>query len=204
MINEEFKGVIIDFVARAEEIPNLVGIILFGSAVTGEVSRKSDIDLLLVFDCEHNPEVGEESRVAHRIASDILSKYDLPYSFSFVMINQRRMEGTEPDFLWNMARTGILIWGRPRDLLVKEPLPSLEPLLLISYSLKGLREKDRRGLLRALYSYKKRRAGSLIDKKEEKLAPGVILIRGEKLEEVKNIFAKFGLQNYSVKRLWGH
>ncbi len=32
----------------AEEIPNLVGIILFGSAVTGEVSRKSDIDLLLV------------------------------------------------------------------------------------------------------------------------------------------------------------
>lgn len=67
------------------------------------------------------------------------------------------MAGIEPDFLWNIAREGILIWGKPGDLLLREPLASLEPLLLISYSLKGLRE--------------------------EKLAPGVILIRGEKLEE---------------------
>ena len=85
MIDEKLRQPIIDFVDRAGEIPNLIGVVLFGSAVTGNISKKSDIDLLLVFDTDHNPEVGEEAKIAREIASNISIKHDLPYPFSFTV-----------------------------------------------------------------------------------------------------------------------
>ena len=85
MIPEKLKLPIIDFVSRAKEIPNLKVVVLFGSAVMGEFHKKSDIDLLLLFDTKHNPEIGKEGETAHKIASDVLSAHYLPNSFSFVM-----------------------------------------------------------------------------------------------------------------------
>lgn len=202
MIYEKFKKPIIEFIEQAEEIPNLVGVILFGSAVTGDVSKKSDIDLLLVFDCEHNPELGEESKIALKISSEIAVKEKMDCSFSFVFYNQRNPKEIDPDFLWNVSKEGKLIWGRTSILLGKGTHQILQPLMIVKYSLKGLKEKERRTLLRVLYG--KRKTGILINKKEEKLGPGTILIKAEKFDHLKEIFEKFGVKHYSVKRLWGH
>ena len=84
MIEERFKLPVIDFVSRADEIPNLVGVVLYGSAVTGDISKKSDIDLLLLFDCDHDPELGREASIAHGISSDVSLKHDLAFPLSFV------------------------------------------------------------------------------------------------------------------------
>lgn len=203
MIEEKFKKPLMDFVDRANEIPNLVGVILFGSVATGDVSKKSDIDLLLVFDCEHNPELGKESKIAVKIASDISQKYDMVHSFSFVMVNQRKMEEIEPDFLWNVSKEGILIRAKPEEIISKKPLPSLEPFILISYSTKELSQKNKRSLLRRLFGYNKNGTG-LIDKKKEKLGPGTLLVRAEKLEKLKNIFDTYEVKDYRVKKIWGH
>ncbi|MCU0290309.1 MAG: nucleotidyltransferase domain-containing protein, partial [Acidobacteria bacterium] len=86
-IYEPFKVPLIDFIEKARSIPNLIGVILFGSAVTGDVSKKSDIDLLLVTQSDHNPELGEESVAAHRITSEISKKYDLEHPFSLTFFN---------------------------------------------------------------------------------------------------------------------
>ena len=199
MIDERFKLPIIDFIDRAKEIPNLVGIVLFGSAVTGDISKKSDIDLLLIFDSDHNPEIGMESEIAHRIASDISLKRDLTHPFSFVFVNQRNMKEIELDFLWNVVRDGILIWGRAEDVIMRRDHPSLEPMVLIRYSMKELSEKDKRRLLRYLYSSKR----SMVDKKTERLGPGTLLLKAEKFDGVKDVMDSFGIR-YSVRKIWGH
>jgi len=199
MIPEKFKLPLIDFVDKASTIPNLEGVVAFGSAVTGDVSKKSDIDLLLVFDVDHNPEVGKEAKLSHEIASSISIKYDLPYPFSFVFVNKANMKDTESDFLWEVTKEGIVIWGKPQDILMKKPHPSLEPLVLIRYSVKRLNEKNRRKILRWLYTSKKK----IIDKKNEKLGPGVLLIKAKKFKEIKKVFDEFAVK-YSVKKFWGH
>ena len=195
---EKLKLLLIDFADNASKIPNLAGVILFGSAVTGDISKKSGIDLLLVFDTDHNPELGEEVKIAHEIASNISVKYDLPYPFSFVFVNKGNMGEMEPDFLWSVIKEGVVIWRKPQDILMKAPHPSLEPSILIQYSVKELNEKNKRKILRWLYTSKKR----IIEKRKEKLGPGVLLIKAEKFEEIKKVFDKFDVK-YSIKRFWG-
>lgn len=204
-IAEIFKPAIIDFIARASEIPNLTGAILFGSALTGNISPKSDIDILLLFNCAHNPEVGEEMKTAVRIAGEICSKHGLPHSFSFVVVNSQTIKEVDADFLWNISRESIVIWGLPENILSRKPHSSLEPLLLVTYSVNGLLEKNRRGVFRALYgqTYKGRRQW-LIDKENERLGPGTFLVSAHKLDAIKKVFDNFGVKKYSIKKLWGH
>lgn len=199
MIDERFKLPIVDFMDRAHEIPNLVGIVLFGSGVTGDVSKKSDIDLLMVFTCDHNPEIGEEATIARRIASEISLKYDLRYPFSFTFINQKRMKDVDPDFLWSVANEGILIWGQPNGIIAQSPHPSLQPLMMIRYVTKGMDTREKRKLLRALYTNK----NNILDKNEERIAPGTILLKAEKLDTVKNLLDRFHVQ-YSMKKIWSY
>jgi predicted nucleotidyltransferase len=195
-IYEEFKEPLIDFIERAKEIPNLIGVILFGSAITGDVSKKSDIDLLLVTKSESNPETGEESKIVHSITNEISKKFNLEQSFSITFYNLNQKD-TEPDFLWEVAKEGIVIWAKPELILNIDIDKKLKPKLICSYSLKDLKEKDKRALIRKLYESK----SSLINEKE-KIAPGVFIIDAEKEPLIDNLFKKFNLKNYSIKKVW--
>lgn len=199
MIVEEFKLPLMDFVERADEIPNLLSVVLFGSVVKGDVSKKSDIDILLLFDADHNPELGKEAEIARKIASEISVKHDLKHPFSFTFVNQRSIEDMDPDFLWNVVREGVLIWNRLEDEVMKEPHPFLEPMVLVKYTTRDLEEKNKRKLLRKLYSSKKR----LINKDKERLGQGVLLTSAAKFDELKDLLDAIGV-SYSVKKIWSH
>ena len=109
------------------------------------------------------------------------------------------MEEIDADFLWTVAKEGMIIWGKPQELLMKTPHPSLKPVMLIQYSTKSLDEKDKRKLLRWLYTSKQKR----INKNKEKIGPGVLLIEAQKFDELKKIFDMFNL-TYSIKKIWSH
>ena len=198
MIPEEIKLPLIDFADKISKMPDLIGVIIFGSVVTGDMSKKSDVDILLVFDTDHDPEMGKEAKIVQNIASGISAKYDMVYPFSFVFVNKKNIGEVESDFLWNVVKEGVVIWGKPQDILMKAPHPSLEPLVLIRYSVKELNERDKRKILRWLYTSKKR----IIGKSKEKWGPGVLLIKASKFEEIKKIFDEFNVK-YSVKKFWG-
>jgi predicted nucleotidyltransferase len=198
-IPEEFKLPLIDFADKVSKITDLKGIILFGSVVTGDMSKKSDIDLLLIFDTDHNPEIGEEAKLIQQTASEISSKYDLAIPFSFVFINKKDINEVDSDFLWNVTKEGVVIWGNPQYILMKTPHPSLEPMILIRYSVKELNERNKRKLLRWLYTSKK----NIIDESKEKWGPGVLLIKAKKYDEIKFLFDEFKVK-YSVKKIWGN
>ena len=195
-IYKDFKIPLMDFVERADEIPNLIGLILFGSAVTGDVSKKSDIDLLLITKSDHNPELGEESNIAHSIASNISKKYDMSHPFSLTFYNIEEKD-IEPDFLWEVSKEGIVIWARTDSVLEKYLKESLKPKLICSYSLKGVEQKDKRGLIRNLYESKSK----LINKKE-KIAPGVLILDAKKEPFIIKIFNKYKVREYTIKKIW--
>ena len=199
MIPKEITYPLLDFVSQADAIPNLTGMILFGSAVTGKMSKKSDIDIVLVFETDHDPETGQEANISHKIASAISVKHDLIFPFSFVFINKNNMKEVDADFLWTIAKEGIIIWGKPNELLMNTPHPSLKPVTLIQYSTKNLDEKDKRKLLRWLYTSKQK----MINKNKEKIGPGVLLVEAQKFDELKKISDMFNL-TYSIKKIWSH
>lgn len=198
MIYKNFKLPLTDFISNAGDIPNLKAVILYGSALSGEVTEKSDIDLLLVFDCTHNPETGPESRAAHEIVGKIVKTHDLVQSFSLNFMNLNQQDETNPDFLWEIAKSGILIWGTPSLIATKVISTALAPKILCRYSLKNLKNKDKRNIIRRLYKNK----SSLLDEKKDKIAPGVILVEAEKFKQIEKLFSEFNLNIYTVKKIW--
>jgi len=140
---------VLAFVQAIRSLPALEAVILFGSAATGEVHKKSDIDLLLLFNADHNPELGDEAKQVHARAGEIERAYELENPFSFVFAN--RGEDVDTDFLWEVARDGLLLYGKPERLLSRDE--HLTPMLIISYDLRELPRKDRVYVERKLYGY---------------------------------------------------
>lgn len=210
-IPEELKNPIIDFVNEADRIPNLKYVILFGSIPKGEVSKKSDIDLFMLFDTDHNPEVGKEMDTCLQISSKISQKYNLSYSFSFVMKNLNDPNDVDTDFLWAISKEGTIIWGMPDAELLREPGKNLEPKSLITYSTKGLGSKEKSAIQRGLFgyrfsqivkdkSYQSEKKG-LIEKKEYKIGDGVFLVPSNMEEKIVEILRK-NKAKYKTTKVW--
>ena len=210
MIPDELRLPIIDFIDKANEIPNLRVAILFGSAVKGEFHKKSDIDILLLFDSIRNPEIGEESKGAHKIASEILSKHDIAHSFSFVMdnINDPHLD---TQFLRMIVNEGLVIWALPEVNILKERHPSMEPATIFSYSLTSLSPKDKMAVHRKLYGYKVEKtvkgkkycneSSGIVGEHGEKLGDGVFMVPSRVSEEVVLAFKERKV-NYKKKDVW--
>jgi len=211
MIPDELMLPIMEFIRRANGIPNLKGAVLFGSAVEGTMTKKSDIDVLLLFNTDHNPELGDEMKAVLNLSGDIAKKFDLPYSFSFVAKNLNDPNDVEPDFLWTVAEKGILIWGKPDLSLMKEVHPSLEAMALVKFSLEGLPGKNRASIRRALYGYRVEKTvkgktyasqrGGLVNKRDYRLTPGVVMVPASLLDQVSEILKKNGAK-FKITRIW--
>jgi predicted nucleotidyltransferase len=176
------------FVDYAKNIPNLRFAVLFGSTVTGEFRHKSDIDILLAFETDHDPEFGPEAEAALDVSAFIASKYDLAHSFSFVYANLRD-PNLDPHFLWQVAKEGIVLWGDPTLFLESMARARAEAWVLITYSTRGLDAATKGALHRYLYGYQvsKRVHGKeyhsarpgVLAGSGRKIAPGVLLVSAQ-------------------------
>ncbi len=179
------------FIDYAQQIPHLRCAVLFGSTVTGEFRKKSDIDILLVFETDHDPEFGPEAEAALRVSSLLADKYDLAHSLSFIYANLRE-PNLDPHFLWQVAKEGIVIWGDPTLLLEAMARTRAEPGLLVTYSTQGLDSATKGALHRTLYGYQvtKRVRGKeyhsarqgLLAQAGRRIAPGALLISAKAAE----------------------
>lgn len=211
VIPDEIKCAIFDFIQRAKEIPNLLSATLFGSVILGDLSRKSDIDISLLFNTDHNPELGEELKTALKIGSEIIKEYQLPHSFSFICTNLRDIGEDEIDFLWNLAKEGIVIWQKENLFLDKHLLKHLTPKVIVSYSFNGLSVKDRSKVHRLLYGYqmKSKTANKiyeitkkgLISGDSKKLGSGTILLTLDVWNEIEKVFDQLKVR-YVKYKIW--
>jgi predicted nucleotidyltransferase len=202
MIPDEIRPALMEFSLRCREIPGLKTAVLFGSAAIGPMSKKSDIDIFLLFDSEGNPETGAEANLVHGMSGEISSRFGLPYPFSFVM--NGREEPVEPSFLRELLKDGIVLFARTRDALAPAKEPFL-PFVLVSYTLKGMRPKEKMALQRALYGYETVRImggkryrnarPGLVGESGKRVGATAFLIPYEKAEETRAIFKRCKCQD---------
>lgn len=211
VIPEIIRPLLGEFIAHADEIPGLVSAILYGSAVRGELHAKSDVDVLLLFDTDHDPELGAEATIAQQIGQTAAWRTHCPYTFSFVINDVKNLRQLDSDYLWNITKEGIVIWSRPQYLLDSHELP-LEPYLIITYDLSKTSPKDKRAVHRALYGYRTRRivAGKvyestslgLVRGKIRRLAAGVILAPANQADKILDALRARGVPTRQTK-VWG-
>lgn len=176
---KQMKAALVDFLLRAYEIPHLERVVLFGSVLEGDINKKSDIDLLLIFDTANNPETGVELKTATKIGIDVLRNYSIENNFSFVVVNARKPSKTDKDFLVDVANKGVVVWQKKGfDFLKKHQ--EMEAQVLFTYSTQNLSSANKRRLLRKIAKTAKLHG--------EKLGKGVILVGKKWTGETEKIF----------------
>lgn len=178
---KQIKAALIDFLLRAHEIPHLEKVILFGSVLEGDVNKKSDIDLLLVFDTANNPETGIELKQATKIGIEVLKNYPIENNFSFVVVNAQQPSKTDKDFLVEIANEGVIIWQKGGFNFLKKHR-EMGSQVIFTYSTQNLSSANKRKLLRKI--------AKTVKLHGEKLGKGVVLVEKKWAEEAEEIFKK--------------
>ncbi|MDP6627247.1 MAG: nucleotidyltransferase domain-containing protein [Methanopyri archaeon] len=167
-MNAEDEKVISTFVEEAKGMPGLQCILLFGSIARGDEDKRSDIDLLLIFD-DPDP----EGRYIGAV-TEIVSRVEQERRIRPVLSN---IVDYDIDFIDNAVREGKVLYGKL--VLTSKRFP-LAPYRLMRFTYTGLSQSERQSLYRALHGYtvKTRRNGKTYESKKEGLIdiPGVIKV----------------------------
>lgn len=175
--------------------PTVRSAALFGSTARGSATEDSDIDLFI----ESEPEREEE--VARSL---YLLGGEFDVRFSPVFFRRKEWQRFDLQFLESIFRQGKVLKGQlprltPLDL-------DLQPLRLVSYQTRGISQRKRAKLLRAIDGYRtvKRVNGKryVVEKKgflEEmggwRVGRGAVIVPEEKIEAFDDL-----LQRYRAKR----
>lgn len=133
-----------ELVIRLARIPTLQALVLFGSYARGEADRRSDIDLLLIFDKRSDIKKSEK---------DLLNMLDEFRELPLVFSKRSQDEISEdPSFFYNVFREGYVLYKRPGTELLSAAIAEEKQTILYSYSLGALAHKQKLRLNAALFT----------------------------------------------------
>lgn len=203
----DIEFIVFELSRKLRKIPTLESVVLFGSAARGEMHKKSDVDILLIFYADHDPEIGDEGRLVHKISGEVEKEYHMDNPFSFVFMN--KMDELDSEFLWEVAKDGVVLYTLPGSILGKEEY--LQPSAFISYTFSNLAAKDKMFVKRKLYGYKVK---SVHDGKEyvnegkgivqeygKKMGRATFLIDASHVDKVLELFQEKKVQ-YKISKIW--
>lgn len=167
-----------EFLKRAtSEFETLTQVILFGSFARGEVDRRSDVDVLLLFG-ERNPErkhLSEVVRMGNKIIDELSTMGEETWNFQFIIAGS--MGELDPAMRRAIIQEGVTLYGKPSP-------ESFRRKVLFTYTLAGKTRSEMVRFNRAL------RMARLIEKKSK----NAILVDDVEEEKVKGILKAFGVQ----------
>jgi len=132
------------FVKNIKNIPHLQCIILFGSMVRNEADKRSDIDILLVFDCEKPKEY----------LSEIISTITSLKPHREIRPTITNLFDYDEEFLQTIMREGKVLWGK---VIVTTNNLLLKPYSLISYNLSNLKPSKKVKISRTIHGYESKK-----------------------------------------------
>lgn len=189
------------------EIDSLDMVILFGSASRDEMHKKSDVDILLLFDTEGDPELDDQGKLVHQIAGEIEKKHNMDNPFSFVFMN--RNEKLDSEFLWEVAKDGIVLYTHPELIIGKKD--NLNPAALISYSFGNIPPKNKMYVKRRLYGYQVKsthkgkeylsKGKGIIEKYGKKMGRATFIIDSKHVDEILDLFTEKKVK-YKLTKIW--
>jgi len=201
------KKAAFELAQKIGEISTLEVVVLFGSAARGEMHKKSDIDILLLFDADHDPELGVEGDLVHKTAGEIEKTHQLENPFSFVFMNKN--DKLDSDFLWEVAKDGIVIFSRPELILGQKE--NLKPAAFISYTFQDIPARDKMYVKRKLYGYKVKsihrgkeylsEGKGIVQEHGKKMGRATFLIDAPYVDDILNLFQERNVK-YKISKVW--
>lgn len=168
-----------EIVASIKTVNGVIGIILFGSVARGEADECSDIDLLVLFEDEDKMR-RNEWEVTRRIAPNIFAQS--------ICVCPSTLKRMNPVFIQSVFEEGIILYMR-YPWVLKSRLANAVWFLLVTYSLKGLSQKEKQSVDYKLFGrvIGRHSYSGLVEKCGGKhLGRGCLLIPKENAETVLN------------------
>jgi len=138
------KKLIEKFIEKTKNMPNLECIVLFGSMARDEADKRSDIDLLLVFN-EENP----KSHI-----SEIMSIITTLKPHREIRPTVTNLTDYDEEFLQTVLREGDVLWGK---ILITTDHLLLKPFRLVSYDISALKSSKKVKVSRLIYGYQSKK-----------------------------------------------
>ncbi|MCC7550826.1 MAG: nucleotidyltransferase domain-containing protein [Methanobacterium sp.] len=67
----DIEVIVFELACKLSKMPSLESVVLFGSAARREMHKKSDVDILLIFNADHDPEISDEGSFVHKISGEV-------------------------------------------------------------------------------------------------------------------------------------
>ncbi len=144
------REVVAEFAEEARAIEGLEALILYGSVARGEATRESDIDLLAIVRGGEFSAAGERLR---ELEQRLEEKHGV--SIELVVMSEDDFRRAEKNFVENILREGVLLFGKPVVLRSEEL--ELQPYVIFVYYLKHLDSRAKQRLYIALYGHRTRK-----------------------------------------------
>lgn len=176
-------------VQAVTSVAGVLAVILFGSRARADYDEHSDYDLLVVF--ENNEIMWKNRRKLYENVGR-LGLFTQVLTRSVKELNEK----TEPTFLQNVLRQGVLLYLR-YPLRAPAFTQNLKPMTIVSYSLKGLSQKEKMKVVYRLFGRKAKGEslkGVVVQKGIRKLGDGCFMIPSESLDAAVNILKKYQVQ----------
>ena len=139
-MNQNDKKLIDQFVEHVRHLPQLECILLFGSLARDEADKRSDIDLLLIFDAE-NPKV---------YIPEIMTIVTSLKPHREIQPTVTNLTDYDETFLQTVLRDGKVLWGK---IIISPDKLLLKPYRLVSYNLSALKPSKKVKISRLIHGY---------------------------------------------------
>lgn len=205
MLQEEFKDLVFKF-ARHAAIDEVAYLYLFGSVARGDADRRSDIDILVVFDTVNKDFETLEARTRiSELALTLEKEYDRNIQ---VVFTNKNYDGLDEHFIEEVLKEGILLYAKSPEIVIYGL--KLEHYAMIVFSLEKLTVKGKMKTKRILYghrtrkvvkgkTYESKKIGFIKELHGIRLGPGIIAIPQKNVqkieEELKKLKATFRIMD---------
>jgi len=178
-----------ELVRRLARVRSLRAVVLFGSYARGEADRRSDIDLLLVFDSRADIERSREELLS------VLKEYR---ELSLTLTKRSAEDlARDPSFIFNVLKEGYVLYKRPDGQLLPAAISREKQVVIYNYNLSGLRHKQKLMFNSALFTRTKgkyRYLGLLERVRGRRLGYGAIMIPAGAEREADELFDTYKIK----------
>lgn len=203
-MQKRFEGIVFEFAKRVSRIKAVQSVILFGSVARGEADKRSDLDVLVVFDSAKPLSKIKEKTEVGEVALDMEREFDTGIQ---VVFTNRNFEKLDRSFVEDVIKEGMIIYGTVPEVDVNRL--KLEPYSLIYFSLSKLSRADKMKLRRILYGHetKKEYKGKIYKSKLVGLVDQLggtrtgiasVLVPFKKSKTVMDVLKKFGTEHSKI------
>ena len=178
-----------EFVKRLARIQSLQAVVLFGSYARWEADRRSDTDLLLVFDSRRDIEHSRGELLG------VLRYYrELPLT-----LTKRSAEdlARDPSFTFNVLKEGYVLYKRPDAQLLPAAISSEKQVTIYNYNLSRLPHEQKLKFNSALFTRAKgkyRYPGLLERVGGKRLGYGAIMVPAGTEREIDKLFDAYKIK----------